>query len=104
MTKLQRIYEAAVFKTLGAKRRLLVRVALIEYGVLGVLAGTIGSAASIAVTWVMSRWGNQPLPWHLHPWINVAGALATAAAVMIVGLVTTWDVSLRKPLGILRQQ
>ena len=51
MTKMHRLYEAAVLKTLGAKRRVLVRITMIEYGVLGLLAGAIGSGASIAVTW-----------------------------------------------------
>jgi putative ABC transport system permease protein len=104
MTKMQRVYEAAIFKTLGAKRRILVRVTVIEYGVLGLLAGLIGSAFSIVVTWVMSRWGNQPLPWRLHPGINLAGALLTAALVLLIGLATTYDVARRKPLGILKEQ
>ena len=43
MTKMHRLYEAALLKTLGAKRRVLVRITMIEYGVLGLLAGVIGS-------------------------------------------------------------
>jgi putative ABC transport system permease protein len=104
MTKMHRLYEAAVLKTLGAKRRVLVRITMIEYGVLGVLAGLIGSGAAIVVTWVMSRQGDRPLPWQLHPWINVTGAILTAAIVVIVGVAATWDVIARKPLGILREQ
>ena len=102
MTRMQRLYEAAVLKTLGARRRVLVRITVIEYGVLGLLAGAIGSAASIGVTWALSRFGNRPLPWDVHPWINIAGALLTAAAVVTVGVLATWDVAARKPLGILR--
>jgi putative ABC transport system permease protein len=102
MTKMQRVYEAAILKTLGAKRRVLLRIALVEYGVLGLLAGAIGSAASIAVTWGMSKFGDRPLPWELHPGINLAGMLATAFVVVLVGLLATWDVAVRKPVGILR--
>ena len=104
MTKMQRIYEAAIFKTLGAKSWILVRVTIIEYGVLGLLAGLIGSASSIAVTWVMSRWGNQPIPWRFHPGVNAAGALLTAALVLLIGIAATWDVAARKPIGILKEQ
>jgi putative ABC transport system permease protein len=104
MTKLHRLYEGAILKTLGAKRRVLVRIALVEYGVLGLLAGIIGSAASIAVTWGMSRWGARPLPWHLHPLTNAAGVALTAALVMLVGVVSTWDVVAHKPIGILKEQ
>ena len=102
MTKMQRLYEAAVLKTLGAKRRVLVRITVIEYGLLGLLAGAIGSTASIGVTWALSRFGNRPLPWQVHPWINVAGAVVTAVVVIVVGVLATWDVAVRKPLGILR--
>ena len=102
MTKMQRLYEAAVLKTLGAKRRVLLRITVVEYGVLGLLAGAIGSAASIGVTWALSRFGNRPLPWALHPWINVAGAVLTAAVVIVVGVLATFDVAARKPLAILR--
>jgi putative ABC transport system permease protein len=104
MTKMHRLYEAAVLKTLGAKRRVLVRITMIEYGVLGLLAGAIGSGASIAVTWSMTQFGRPPIPWHLHPWINLIGAAATAVVVVFVGVLATWDVIARKPLGILREQ
>ena len=40
MTKFQRVYEAAVFKTLGANTRTIAQMLLFEYGVLGLLAGT----------------------------------------------------------------
>ena len=43
MTKFRRIYEAAIFKTLGATRRVIATVLLLEYGLLGALAGAIGS-------------------------------------------------------------
>jgi putative ABC transport system permease protein len=104
MTKMHRLYESAVLKTLGAKRRVLVRITMIEYGVLGLLAGAIGSGASVAVTWSMTRFGRPPIPWHFHPWINLAGAVATTVVVVFVGVAATWDVIARKPLGILREQ
>jgi putative ABC transport system permease protein len=103
MTKLHRLYEGAILKTLGAKRGVLVRIALVEYGVLGLLAGLIGSSASIAVTWAMSRWGTRPLPWHVHPLTNVVGVGLTAALVVAVGVAATWDVVARKPIGILKE-
>jgi putative ABC transport system permease protein len=104
MTKMQRVYEAAILKTLGAKQRVLIRVTVIEYTVLGLLAGLIGSGASIGVTYVMSRWGNQPLPWSFHPGVNAVGLVATVVLVLLVGVAATWDVARRKPLGILKEQ
>jgi putative ABC transport system permease protein len=42
MTKFHRLYESAILKTLGAKKKLIVWTLLVEYGVLGLLAGLIG--------------------------------------------------------------
>ena len=44
MTKFQRVYEAAILKTLGASSRLIATMLLLEYGVLGAIAGTVGAA------------------------------------------------------------
>ena len=49
MTKFRRVYEAAIFKTLGATRRLIAAVLLFEYGLLGLLAGAIGSGGAVVV-------------------------------------------------------
>jgi putative ABC transport system permease protein len=104
MTKMHRLYEAAILKTIGAKRRVLIVITFVEYAVLGALAGTIGSVASIAVTYALSTFGNRPLPWEFHPWITVAGAAGTTMLVILVGVLSTWDVIARKPLGILKEQ
>ena len=44
MTKFRRVYEAAILKTLGASSRLIATMLLLEYGVLGAIAGTVGRA------------------------------------------------------------
>ncbi len=56
MTKFRRVYEAAIFKTLGATRRLIAAVLVFEYGLLGVLAGTHRRGGAIALTWAISRY------------------------------------------------
>ena len=56
MTKFQRVYEAAIFKTLGATRRVIASMLLVEYGLLGALAGAIGSLGAVGLTWGISRY------------------------------------------------
>jgi putative ABC transport system permease protein len=103
MTKINRVYEAAILKTLGAKRKLIVCITLIEYGVLGLLAGLIGSAGAIGLSWASSKYILQ-MDWEPALAVNVIGVAGTAALVTIVGLLSSWDVMTRKPLGILRSE
>ena len=48
MTKFQRVYEAAILRTLGASTRLLTTTLALEYSALGLLAGVIGAAGALA--------------------------------------------------------
>ena len=103
MTKFQRLYEAAIFKTLGAKTRVLITMLVIEYGVLGLLAGTVGSVGALGLTWALTRQVFD-IAWFPVPWQNVGGIAATAAVVGIVGVVSSLDVLRRKPLSTLRAE
>jgi putative ABC transport system permease protein len=103
MTKFQRVYEAAVFKTLGASTTSIARMLLFEYGVLGVLAGTIGSAGAVALTWGVSRFALD-IPWKVFPVEHLAGVGLTAALVAAIGVLSSLDVLRNKPLATLRAE
>lgn len=101
MTKFRRVYEAAIFKTLGATRGIITSVLVLEYGLLGALAGLIGSAGAIGLTWAVSRFALD-IPFRLLPWLNAGGVVVTAFVVAVVGVAASWDVLTRKPLATLR--
>ena len=103
MTKFQRVYEAAVFKTLGANTRTIARMLLFEYGVLGLLAGTVGSLGAIALTWGVSRYALD-IPWRLFALEHVGGVVATAVLVSAIGVLSSLDVLRNKPLATLRSE
>lgn len=103
MTKFRRIYEAAILKTLGATRRMIAALLLLEYGVLGALAGTIGSAGAIALTWGLSRFALD-IPWRPLPLVSVVGIASSAVLVAAVGVAASWEVLQRKPLATLRAE
>ena len=103
MTKYQRVYEAAVFKTLGANTRSIARMLLVEYGVLGALAGLVGSVGAIGLTWGVSRYALD-IPWRLFPGEHMAGILLTALLVSAVGVISSLDVLRNKPLATLRAE
>ena len=103
MTKFQRLYDAAVFRTLGANTRTIAAMCVLEYGVLGLLAGLVGSAGALGLTWVLTR-QVLDIAWTPAPAINLAGVLVTAAGVLVVGVVSSADVLRRKPLATLRAE
>lgn len=103
MAKFQRMYEAAILRTLGASTRTLAAMVAIEYAGLGLLAGIIGGAGAIGLSWAIAR-RVLDIPWHAAPAIPVLGALVTMALVGAVGVVSSIDVLRRKPLGTLRAE
>jgi putative ABC transport system permease protein len=103
MTKFQRVYEAAVFKTLGANTRTIARMLLLEYGVLGSLAGLVGSLGAIALTWGVSTYALE-VPWRVFPRENIGGVVLTAILVAAIGVLSSLDVLRNKPLSTLRAE
>jgi putative ABC transport system permease protein len=103
MTKFQRVYEAAVFKTLGANTRTIAKMLLFEYGVLGSLAGLIGSIGAVALTWGVSKFALE-IPWRVFPGEHTAGVLLTSALVAVIGVLSSLEVLRNKPLATLRAE
>lgn len=103
LTKSQRIYENAILKTLGAKRRTLAAILFAEYGLLGLLAGLIGTLFATALSFTVSKYIFD-IGWEFDPVLSVVGILVTAALVTIVGALASFDVLFRKPLATLRSQ
>ena len=103
VTKFQRVYEAAIFKTLGASSRAIAAMLMVEYGLLGTIAGAVGSFGALALGWGVSRFALD-IPWRpvLHE--NLVGTVATSLLIMIIGVAASADVLKRKPLAALRAE
>jgi putative ABC transport system permease protein len=102
MTKFQRVYETAIYRTLGASARLVAATVAVEYGVLGLLAGCIAAIGALGLSWAIARYLLE-ITWRPAPGLLALGALLTAALVCVVGVVSSLDVLVRKPLGALRE-
>jgi len=101
MTKFQRVYESAVLRTLGARRRTLVAILLGEYGLLGLVAGAVGALAANALSYAVATYVFD-IRWAFAPAANLVGVAATVLLVCVVGALSSLDVLTRKPLSILR--
>ena len=103
MTKFRRVYEAAVLKTLGASGRLIAAMLVLEYGVLGAIAGTVGALGAIALSWGVARFALD-LHWYPAPALTLGGIAATALLVAAIGVAASADVLRHKPLATLRAE
>jgi putative ABC transport system permease protein len=103
VTKFRRLHDAAILKTLGASSRQVGGLLLVEYGLLGVLAGTIGAAGGAALSWAVS-WYVFEIRWHAPLVESLAGVGLTALLVALVGLMASVDVLRKKPLATLRAE
>jgi putative ABC transport system permease protein len=103
MTKFRRVYEAAILKTLGANSRLIATMLILEYGVLGAIAGTVGALGAIVLSWAVATYALE-LPWEATPAISLIGIGATAILVAAIGVLASIDVLRHKPLATLRAE
>lgn len=103
MTKFQKIYEAAIYRTLGASSRLVAAMLAVEYGLLGSLAGTLGAFGGAALSWGLSTHLFN-IDWHPAPGLLVAGIVVSAVVVSVVGVAASLDVLRHKPLATLRSE
>jgi len=103
LTKSARIYENAILKTLGAPRRTLLTILFAEYGLLGLLAGSIATLFAVSLSYAVSRY-LMNIEWEFDPVLTLAGVGVTTLLVMFVGVTASFDVLFRKPLAILRSQ
>ena len=99
----QRIRETVLLRTLGATRRQLVQIQLVEYAILGVMAAFVGGVLAVA--------GNSLLAhfvFHMEPVAPPLLLLTAAASVVAVTLAAGWfsnrDTAGYPPLEVLRQE
>jgi putative ABC transport system permease protein len=103
MTRFQRVYEAAIFRTLGATTRNLAGTLAFEYGLLGVLAGIIAAIGASVLAWSVSR-KLLDIPWVAAPGTTLAGIALTGLLVLVVGVASSIEVLRQKPLSTLRSE
>ena len=99
----QRLRETVLLRTLGASRRQLVMIQLIEYAILGVLGAAVGCVLAVAGNWALAEWVFK------SPAVVPAGTLAGAVlAVTLLTLFTGWlanrSITDHPPLEILREE
>ncbi|WP_128546691.1 ABC transporter permease [Larkinella soli] len=103
ISKYQRIQESVLLRTLGASRRQILLISLIEYMLLGLLAAFSGIVLSVFGTWGLAYFVFEiPFVPDFTPLLVVA-AVVTALTILI-GLFNSRGVLVRPPLEVLRAE
>jgi putative ABC transport system permease protein len=100
-TQDERVFDAAIMRTLGANRRQMVVLQLAEFLAIGLLAGLIASAGAMGLAAVLSdRVLN--VPYIINWWIPVIGVLGGGCGIAAAGLLGTRRAVDAPPLATIR--
>ena len=99
----QRIRETVLLRTLGATRKQLLQIQLVEYTILGVLAAIVGGALAVVGNALLAHFIFRITP--SVPMLVLAGGVVAVAIVTVVtGLLTSRGITNHPPLEVLRQE
>ena len=98
----ERVKEGVLLRTLGASRRTIFRVLIVEYFALGTLAALTGILLAALGNWVLAVFFFK-LPWTPAPGAMAAAWAAVTALTVGIGLFASRGVCDHPPLEILRE-
>ena len=101
--RLQRIRETVLLRTLGASRRQLVRIQLLEYAILGLLASVVGCGLAVVGNWLFAYYVLDLPPAAPLDLLGTA-VLAVMAVTLVTGLLSSRGITNHPPLEVLRQE
>jgi putative ABC transport system permease protein len=101
VSRYQRVRESVLLRTLGASRAQILRITLVEYALLGLLAAVAGLGLSVMAAWALGAFVFEvPFAPQIGPLLLLAALTTTLTA--IIGLLNSRDVLTRPPLEVLR--
>ncbi|MFH5832024.1 ABC transporter permease [Halalkalibaculum sp. DA384] len=101
ISRLQRIKESVLLRTLGASKKQIIQILSIEYFFLGVLGAFTGLILSVLSTWLLGYFYFD-LTFIPNIWVIIIGTLAIAGLTILIGMLNSRSVYQRPPLEVLR--
>jgi putative ABC transport system permease protein len=94
--------QVALYKTLGMTRAQVVLVFAVEYALIGMVAGALGTVGAVALAYIVVRFGFE-IAWAWVPAAYASAALVTVVLSVIAGLAASTRALAVRPLAVLRQ-
>lgn len=101
-TQDERIHESAILRMLGARRSQLLQSLIVEFTVLGLLAGLVASIAASVLGYILAE-RVLNLPYTFNPWLWLVGVTLGTLIVGIIGAFGTRFILRQPPLQTLRE-
>jgi putative ABC transport system permease protein len=101
--RFQRIRETVLLRTLGATRRQLLQIQVVEYAILGLLAAVVGCALSVVGNALLAKFIFRITP-SVPVLLLMVGALAVCVVTVLTGMLSGRGVTNHPPLEVLRQE
>jgi putative ABC transport system permease protein len=99
-TRDERLLDAAIMRTLGARTRQLTQTQAVEFVAIGAMAGVVAAAGATGIGWAIAdRILN--IPFSADPWLWLVGVVTGALGVALAGWLGTRRLIRRPPLRIL---
>jgi putative ABC transport system permease protein len=93
--------QVALYKTLGMTRAQVASVFAVEYALIGLVAGLLGTVGGVALAYVVVRFGFE-IVWAWVPTAYAAATAATVALSVVAGLAASTRALAVRPLTVLR--
>ncbi|MEE9562856.1 MAG: FtsX-like permease family protein [Thermoanaerobaculia bacterium] len=95
--------EIALLKTLGMTRRGVIAMLATEYALLGAVAGVIGTAGGVVLSWVVLTRGME-LSWHFQLPPTALAVVASIVLTAATGIAASWAALSKRPVEVLRSE
>lgn len=99
----QRIRETVLLRTLGATRRQLRQIQLVEYAVLGVLAALTGGVLAVTANALLAKFVFKA-PFVFSPGVLALSVAGAVLVTLLTGLLANRGITRHPPLEVLRQE
>ncbi|WP_299458466.1 FtsX-like permease family protein [uncultured Microscilla sp.] len=103
ISRFQRVQESVLLRTLGASRRQILWINVLEYFFLGSLASLSGIVLAVFSTYALAHFAFK-VPFYIHYWSTFAIYFIITAVTIMIGMLNSRGILNKPPLEVLRNE